>query len=230
MKRVLVVEDCADQQELVARALGDEYRLAQSASLREARRALEREVPDLVLLDVSLPDGSGYRFCCELRDDPRTRALPVIFLTGRGEAVDKAMAFSLGADDYVEKPFHPLELRARMQARLRPRDSGVLRAGALEIHPGAYRAFAVERGVRRELDLTPREFRILHLLASHPDRVFSRGQLLAAVWGDTQVTERTVDTHISNLRSKLGAAGRGLETLRGAGYRLRAPATFVQIS
>lgn len=230
MKRVLVVEDCADQRELVARALGDEYRVEMSESLREARRALGRQLPDLVLLDVSLPDGNGYRFCCELRDEPGTRALPVIFLTGHGEPVDKAMAFSLGADDYLEKPFHPLELRARMQARLRSREPGALRSGALEIQPETFRAFAVERGARRELDLTPREFRILHLLTSHPDRVFSRGQLLEAVWGGTQVTERTVDTHISNLRGKLGAAGRGLETLRGAGYRFRPSPAKIQDS
>lgn len=222
METVLAIEDCEDQQRLIAQTLAGECSVEAVGTLGDARSSLSVRLPDIILLDVGLPDGDGFRFCAELQDDPRTQRIPVIFLTSRHEAADKAMGFSLGAEDFVEKPCEPVELRARVRARLRRagRAEEVLRKGSLELQAALYRAFHVDdSGERRELELTPKEFRLLHLLARDEGRVFTRRQILEALWGDVVVSERTVDTHLSNLRGKLGVCGSCLQAVRGAGYR-----------
>ena len=221
MARILVVEDCPDSRALVESSLVDhELRLADSVAAAE--RTLDEARFELVLLDLGLPDGDGFQICQRLQQGAETRDLPVIFLTASSELHDKVLAFQLGADDYVVKPFHPAELRVRVEARLRRarREAAneVLKLGELRLEPERFRA---ERADGAELDLTPRELRLLHLLARRREQVVSRAQILEGLWGDIVVSARTVDTHVYNLRRKLGSSRVVIEGVRGLGYRLR---------
>jgi two-component system alkaline phosphatase synthesis response regulator PhoP len=227
MWKALVVEDCADTRRLIARALAGLCEIIEARGVREADLRLEQHRPDLVLLDVSLPDGDGYELCSRLQGNEETAHVPIVFLTARSASQDKVVAFSLGADDYVSKPFDPLELRARVSARLAKHQAhterkGHLRRGALRIDLDSFRAYlVVEGGEENELALTRHEFRILHTLASQPERVFTRAQLLERVWSNVAVGPRTVDAHVSNLRRKLGPQSECIESIRGVGYRFR---------
>jgi two-component system phosphate regulon response regulator PhoB len=178
-------------------------------------------VPDLVLLDLMLPDISGKKVCRRLRADPKTRDVPIVMLTARGEEADRVEGFEVGADDYVTKPFSPRELVLRLQARLRRAATGEtserLALGALVIDLGAHRAYVAGQ----ELELTALGFKLLHHMMSRAGRVQSREQLLADVWGVKSPLEtRTVDTHVMRLREKLGEARSYLEPVRGVGYRM----------
>jgi len=235
MARILVVEDSSEERHLIARALASGERLVFAASVAEGLERLRSEVFDLALLDVTLPDGDGFQLLSLLRNDERLGELPVVFLTARSATPDKVLAFSLGAEDYLEKPWDPQELRARVQARLRrlqaaSEQAPVLRRGDLCLDLGSYRLFACSGDVETELELTPHEFRLLYRLASREDQVFDRAHLLEAVWGSTVVTERTVDTHVYNLRRKLGPYGRCIESVRGVGYRFRSGLASVEES
>jgi two-component system phosphate regulon response regulator PhoB len=221
---VLVVEDSPEVVALVERALAGEVRLRVARSLAEARATIRAERLDLILLDISLPDGEGFELCGELRSTPETKDVPVVFLTGRGGIVDKLAAFSLGADDYIVKPFDPLELLVRVRTRLersrhRDRSDEVLRVGDLEINVASMKVGLVQGGAARPILLTSVQFRLLYHLASHERQVFDRAQLIRAVWNGAVVCERTVDTHLSNLRRKLGPLADYLESVRGVGYR-----------
>jgi two-component system, OmpR family, phosphate regulon response regulator PhoB len=225
---VLAVEDSIDEQLRLGRVLEPHLHVVFEKTLEGALRRLESDAVDLVLLDVSLPDGDGFQLCSMLRGDDRFRGLPVIFLTSRSETRDKVLAFSLGAEDYVEKPYDALELRARIQAKLRrARGEGaqaeLLCRGDLQLHAPSLRASLRDGARTTPLDLTPHEFRLLYHLAAGEDRVFTRLQLLEAVWGPTIVVERTVDTHVCNLRRKLGPYRDCVESIRGVGYRFRRP-------
>ena len=226
MRHILVVEDSADARELIRCALGEDYELSLAASLAQAREWLRRQTPDLILLDLRLPDGMGFELCAELQAHATTCNIPLVFLTSIGETPSKVMAFSLGADDYVEKPFVPEELLARVARRLRkPRESAraIATIGSLRVDPARFRAtLAADAGIR-VLDLTPHEFRLLFELASRGGEVATRAELLEAVWGGTSVSERTLNTHIWNLRRKLGGQAPRIEAVRGVGYRLRWP-------
>ena len=221
---VLVVEDEPAIQELIAINL--EYAGHSVLRARDAEEATQmvREVlPDVVLLDWMLPGQSGPAFARSLRDNERTRDIPIIMLTARGTEADKISGLESGADDYVTKPFSPRELMARIKAVLRRRspqltDEAVEIAG-LRLDPVTHRVSADAQ----PLELGPTEFRLLHFLMTHPERVHSRTQLLDQVWGDhVFVEERTVDVHIRRLRKSLEPAGcdRLVETVRGSGYRL----------
>lgn len=226
MPTVLAVEDCSDERRRLARALEPHLSVVFADSVEGAFERLAQDPVDLILLDVSLPDGDGFQLCSLLREDEAFRRLPIVFLTARAETRDKVHAFSLGAEDYVEKPYDALELRARIHAQLRRagRDADeLLCRGDLRLHAPSYRASLAGGGRVTDLDLTPHEFRLLYHLASAEDRIFTRGQLLEALWGPTVVTERTIDTHISSLRRKLGAQRHCVETVRGVGYRFRRP-------
>ena len=175
------------------------------------------------MLDIGLPDGDGHRLCARLQADERTRNVPVVFLSGSDQIRDKITAFSLGAEDYIEKPFDPAELRARIEARLtkvraRRELAHVLERPGLRLHVEELRAFGIEGGSSRRIDLTPNEFRVLHYLARFEGRVFTRKQILDAVWGDVVVSERTVDSHICSLRRKLGPGRDCVQSVRGLGY------------
>jgi two-component system phosphate regulon response regulator PhoB len=224
---ILVVDDEPDISALVAYHLAREsYRVRTASSGPEAIRAAEVERPDLVILDLMLPGMSGLQVLEELRKRPETQEIPVILLTARREEQDRITGLSLGADDYVAKPFSPQELILRVGAVLRrvqqapPAGKGgkVVRVGPFTVDAGAARAEVDDR----ELDLTPTEYRLLLTLMERRGRVQSRRQLLEAVWEVTaNIATRTVDMHVQRLRNKLGDQAEWIETVRGFGYRFR---------
>lgn len=230
---VLIVEDEPAILELVAVNLEHAgYETLRAASAEDAGRLLADILPDLVLLDWMLPGQSGVALARRLRGDARTRELPIIFLTARAEEPDKIAGLEAGADDYITKPFSTKELLARIRAVLRRRkpqhgDAPVEIAG-LRIDPLAHRV----TGNGEVLNFGPTEFRLLHYLMTHPNRVYSRAQLLDEVWGDhVFIEERTVDVHIRRLRAVLARTGHDalIETIRGSGYTLRSDqATFAR--
>jgi two-component system phosphate regulon response regulator PhoB len=222
---------CDDERDLLSvldfnlRAAGFETILATRGE--EALLALKRRIPDLVLLDLMLPDLPGTEICRRIKSDPRTRHVPVVMLTAKGEEVDRVVGFELGADDYVTKPFSVRELVLRLKAVLRRASGGRSleqpreQVGPIRVDVEAHRAFA--DGV--EIELTPLEFRLLTTFMSRLGRVQSREQLLEDVWEmSPDVETRTVDTHVKRLREKLGAGRDLLETVRGIGYRMIDPA------
>jgi two-component system phosphate regulon response regulator PhoB len=228
MSSVLVVEDESAIAELIAinlRHAGFEVTLASDAE--QAQAAVDRVLPDLVLLDWMLPGLSGVQLAKRWRADARTKALPVIILTARAEEGDKITGLDAGADDYLTKPFSTKELMARIRAVLRRKapealDSAVEIAG-LHLDPATRRVTRRVGDELREVKVGPTEFRLLHFFMSHPERVHSRAQLLDRVWGDhVFIEERTVDVHVKRLREALAPVqGSSLiETVRGAGYRM----------
>ena len=223
--RVLLVEDEANLRSSLSFILDREgFRVASAASGEEALELARAEAPDLVVLDVNLPGLDGYEICERLRRDPCTAKALVIMVTARAAVEDIVRGFETRADDYLTKPFHPKVLLARLQALLRRRvGSGApapparVRFGPLEVDPASREA----RLQGKRLELTRTEFDLLHLLAAHPQRVFSRAAILDHVRGDEpEPTERAVDFQVSSLRRKLGEAGALICTVRGVGYKL----------
>ena len=221
---ILIVEDEAALSTLLAYNLEKEgFTVRVAADGEQAIEALAEEQPDLVLLDWMLPHLSGIEICRRIRRDPATRELPVIMLTAKGEEADRIRGLDTGADDYVTKPFSPAELIARVRALLRRARPAVgadeLTAGDIVMDLAAYRV----RIGGAEVELGPTEFKMLRHFMEHPGRVYSRDQILDAVWGrDINVEDRTVDVHIGRLRKALRAAcGHDpIRTVRGAGYSL----------
>jgi two-component system, OmpR family, phosphate regulon response regulator PhoB len=188
-----------------------------------AQRELDAVLPDAILLDWMLPGQSGLALARKWRADGRTKSVPILMLTARGDEPDKVAGLDAGADDYITKPFSTQELLARIRAVLRrraPEQAGqAVTIGELQLDPATHRV--VWRG--RPVKLGPTEFKLLSYLMRHPERVHSRSQLLDKVWGDhVFIEERTVDVHVKRLRESLGTAGSLIETVRGAGYRLAA--------
>jgi len=225
-KRILVVEDETDISELIRYNLEKAgYAVTTARSGEHALEAARAAPPDLVLLDLMLPGIDGLTVCRQLKAQPATREVPVIMVTARGEERDVVRGLSLGADDYVAKPFSPAVLVARVEAALRrgggapaPETEAPLVVHGLEIHPGRHEVKV--GGV--PVTLTRTEFQILALLARRPGWVFSRSQIIGAIRGKAHgVTDRSVDVQIVSLRRKLGALGNVIETVRGVGYRMR---------
>ncbi|MFZ0641265.1 MAG: response regulator [Candidatus Acidiferrales bacterium] len=222
--RILVVEDDKDIVELVRYNLEkDGYQITACGDGATGLAQIRKSPPDLLLLDLMLPKLSGLEICKEIRRDDRLGRLPVLMLTARGEEADRVVGLELGADDYVTKPFSPRELVARVKALLRRvqppgEEAKLLEIGALRVDPISYRA----QREGRTLPLSTLEFRLLYYLASRPNRVFSRDQLLDAVWGtDRFVTPRSVDVYVRRLREKVERNPEKpeyLKTVRGAGY------------
>jgi two-component system phosphate regulon response regulator PhoB len=221
---ILVVEDEPAIQELIAVNLEYAGHRVQRAHSAAEADALIREIrPDLILLDWMLPDVAGTVLARKLRADARCKDIPIIMLTARAQEQDKIEGLDAGADDYITKPFSPKELMARIKAVLRRRapqlTDDLIDIGGLQLDPATHRV----AGAGKELRLGPTEFKLLHFFMTHPERVYSRMQLLDQVWGDhVFVEERTVDVHIRRLRQALEGSGhdRLIETVRGAGYRL----------
>ncbi|MFZ3083604.1 phosphate regulon transcriptional regulator PhoB [Rhodoferax ferrireducens] len=222
---VLIVEDEPAIAELIAVNLRHNgFRPTWAMDSASAQRELDAVLPDVILLDWMLPGESGLTLAKRWRAHPRTKAIPIIMLTARGDETDRVAGLDAGADDYIAKPFSTKELLARMRAVLRRRApeqvGGVVSVGALSLDTATYRVtFAGQ-----PLKLGPTEFKLLQYLMSHAERVHTRGQLLDKVWGDhVFIEERTVDVHVKRLREALGPqAGQMIETVRGAGYRLTA--------
>jgi two-component system phosphate regulon response regulator PhoB len=223
---ILVVEDEPAIQELIAYNLKQAgHQTLRADNAEQALNLVSNALPDLVLLDWMLPGLSGIEFARRLRADKRTRAVPIIMLTARSEEQDKLSGLESGADDYITKPFSPRELTARIKAVLRRRapqmTDDVVQMGGLRLDPGIHRV----TGNSQPVELGPTEFRLLHFLMTHPERVHSRTQLLDQVWGDhVFVEERTVDVHIRRLRKALEPTrlDRLVQTVRGTGYRFSA--------
>lgn len=224
MACILIVEDEVDLRDMLGESLEQSgFRIVVAGSIGEARRQLEQHLPDLVLLDWMLPDTTGIAWLRQIRSIDRFRRLPVIMLTARGEVGDRVSGLDSGADDYLVKPFSIKELQARIRAQLRkqPGDGQQEQyvAGDLVLDPITHR---VTTGAV-EIVLGPTEFRLLQHFLMHPERVYSRSQLLDAVWGQQVfIEERTVDVHIRRLRKTLEPAGKAalIQTVRGTGYRL----------
>ena len=223
---ILIIEDEQELAATLSYALqrdGYTTRLAESG--REALEAVEREpLPDLIMLDLMLPDMSGTEICRRIRSSEKVRHIPVIMVTAKGEEIDRVVGFEVGADDYVVKPFSVREMLLRVRAVLRRRQQSdshpqLITFGVLRIDEGAHRAWAGEE----ELSLTALEFRLLTTLLGRKGRVQTRDTLLSDVWNmDPGMTTRTVDKHVQRLRYKLGEAADYIETIRGVGYRFTA--------
>ena len=220
---ILVVEDEPSIQELIAANLQHAgHQVLRAYDTEEAERKVREVLPDVVLLDWMLPGMSGVQFARKLRADERTKDVPIIMLTARGEEHDKIAGLEAGADDYVTKPFSPRELQARIKAVLRRRAPQMTEdpvdIEGLRLDPITHRVL----GNGSPVDLGPTEFRLLHFFMTHPERVHSRAQLLDQVWGDhVFVEERTVDVHIRRLRCALEPSCHDglVQTVRGSGYR-----------
>lgn len=229
MTRVLIVEDEPAIAELIAvnvRHAGFDPDVVSDGIAAQA--SMDRALPDLVLLDWMLPGASGATLARRWRMNPRTRSLPIIMLTAKGDEADKVAGLDAGADDYVTKPFSPNELMARIKALLRrnaPQSAELpVEAAGIKLDPSTHRVTALTADGRDQvIKLGPTEFKLLHYFLSHAQRVHSRAQLLDKVWGDhVFIEERTIDVHVKRLREALSVAGResAIETVRGVGYRL----------
>jgi len=226
MATILVVEDEPAIQELITLNLEQSgYSPLRANDAEQAIELVRDELPDLVLLDWMLPGMSGIEFARRLRADRRTQDVPIIMLTARAEEHDKLSGLETGADDYITKPFSPRELNARIRALLRRRapqtTDDIVEVSGLKLDPVSHRV----SGNGKPLTLGPTEFRLLHFMMTHPERVYSRAQLLDHVWGDhVFVEERTVDVHVRRLRKALEQTDhdRLIDTVRGAGYRFSA--------
>ena len=224
LPRVLVVEDEPSIAELIAVNLRHNgFAPTVVFDGASAQREVDAVLPDVILLDWMLPGESGVQLARRWRQQERIKTVPIIMLTARTEETDKVQGLDAGADDYVTKPFSTQELLARIRAVLRRRAPEIVndtvQLGELSLDAATYRV----THAGRELKVGPTEFKLLHYLMKHPERVHTRGSLLDRIWGDhVFIEERTVDVHVKRLRESLGVAGTMIETVRGAGYRLTA--------
>ncbi len=222
MATILIVEDEEDLRQVLSFNLESAgHRVLTAERGAEGLRLARDENPDLLLLDVMLPDVTGLDICRQIKSDSATKHICVVMLTARGEEIDRVVGFELGADDYVTKPFSVRELNLRISAILRRNvapvsDEAVVEFGVLRLDRAGYRAWVEGK----EVELTALEFNLLITLFDRRDRVQSRATLLEDVWGmSSEVTTRTVDTHVKRLREKLSVARDYIETVRGVGYR-----------
>jgi two-component system phosphate regulon response regulator PhoB len=223
---ILLVEDEPGIQELLKFNLAQAgHSVTAAGDAEHALKFLKSTLPDVILLDWMLPGMSGIDLCKRLRSDERYQPIPIIMLTARGEERDKVLGLDTGADDYITKPFSPRELVSRIKAVLRRRAPQMtdepVEVNGLRLDPTSHRV----QGRGQALELGPTEFRLLHFFMTHPERVYSRTQLLDQVWGDDVfVEERTVDVHIRRLRLALEPSGHAelIQTVRGSGYRFSA--------
>lgn len=224
MPRILIVEDESAIAELIAVNLRHNgFQPTWAMDSETAQRELDAVLPDVILLDWMLPGESGLSLARKWRKDPRTKEVPILMLTARGDESDRVAGLDAGADDYIVKPFSTKEMLARIRAVLRRRApeqaGGSVAIGGLLLDASTHRVSYDGQ----MLKMGPTEFKLLHYLMKNAERVHSRGQLLDKVWGDhVFIEERTVDVHVKRLREALGVAGALIETVRGAGYRLTA--------
>ncbi len=227
MKKILVVEDCVEIQVLLRGVLGKQYDMVFAGSIDAAIKAVNLHAFDLIIVDIGLPDGDGFHLCSQFKEDDSTADVPLIFLTMKASLSDKITGFSLGADDYIVKPFEPLELRARIESKFKSSKNKVreiVTKGSLKINIPYQKAFVIEDGQESDLNLSPNEFRLFYYFVSHEGHVLTRAQLLEKVWGtEINVTERTVDSHVYTLRKKLKSHASFLESVFGEGYRFSFP-------
>jgi two-component system phosphate regulon response regulator PhoB len=224
LPRILIVEDESSIAELISVNLRHNgFQPVWAMDAESAQKELDEILPDVILLDWMLPGESGLTLARRWRVAARTKSVPILMLTARGDESDRVAGLDAGADDYIIKPFSPRELLARIRAVLRRRvpesAGGAVKIGDLQLDADTYRVSWQEK----PLKIGPTEFKLLQYMMRHPERVHTRGMLLDKVWGDhVYIEERTVDVHVKRLRESLGEAGSMIETVRGAGYRLTA--------
>ncbi len=222
LPRILIVEDESPIAELISVNLRHNgFQPVWAMDAESAQRELDEILPDVILLDWMLPGESGLALARRWRSATRTKAVPILMLTARGDEADRVAGLDAGADDYIVKPFSPRELLARIRAVLRRRvpesAGGLVKIAELQLDADTYRVSWQDK----PLKVGPTEFKLLQYLMRHPERVHTRGMLLDKIWGDhVYIEERTVDVHVKRLRESLGDAGAMIETVRGAGYRL----------
>ena len=222
---IFIIEDEKDIADLLEYNLAKEgYRIKQFSSGEAGLKAAQNDAPDLVILDLMLPGMDGLNVCKILKENDKTKHVPVVMLTAKSEEVDIVTGLEIGADDYITKPFSPRVVLARLRAVLRRKDdtkdapAKMIKIGDLTIHPGHHEVTVKNK----KIALTHTEFKMLHTLASRPGWAFTRYQLVNSIRGeDIVITDRTIDVHIAGLRKKLGSAGNNIETIRGVGYRFK---------
>jgi DNA-binding response OmpR family regulator len=225
MKRVLLIDDSLDCQTQIKKVIGDQFQLVVASTLIEANRLLQQSIFDMILSETHMPDGDGFQFCSDLKGKEAEQTTPVIFLSERGSITEKIKGFSVGADDYLVKPFEPLELEMRMKVRMRKNsDKNVqeqlLQKSDLILSVPYQKAILKELNQERDLRLTPTEFRLLYFFIKNEGQILTRNQLLSTVWSDdVHVLTRTIDKHISTLKKKLGSRSSYIQSVHSRGYR-----------
>lgn len=222
MKKVLIVDDDLENLQVVADMLRSEFQPFTASNGREGILAAVREQPDLILLDVNMPEMDGFDVCRRLREQPATRQIPIIMLTTASSLDSRVKGLDLGADDYITKPFQIRELRARIHARVRRhemdrKEESMVELGNLKLDSKSFQVWVEGANVK----LTRIEFELLRYFIEHANTVVDRQKLLGDLWPDAVVTNRTVDTHVANLRKKIKGFSYPLETIYGSGYILK---------
>jgi two-component system phosphate regulon response regulator PhoB len=222
-QRVLCIEDDPTIQTLVEASLLD-FEVVPAFSLKEAESKLSELNFAALLIDIQLPDGDGLRFLTKLVADPKYKKIPVLILSNQVAVSNKVLAFSLGAEDFVGKPFDPIELNARVTSKVKKRNAETEEAqtrklGNVLIDFTRHKAFMVAGGTEKDLGLTGIELKILSLLTRRLEQVYTREQIIDQVWGETYITDRTVDSHMAHLRQKIQETSLSVETAKGLGYR-----------
>jgi DNA-binding response OmpR family regulator len=224
--QILLIEESPESQSAVERSLvGSPCSIVIAENLNSALSKLEKGSFDLIILDVDLPDGDGIEFCGNLQTSEKHRHVPVLFVSRKAEVTFKCKAFSSGADDYIVDPFEPLELKARVEAKLhrlgqRRVDDTTFKRGSLTLNVPFQKAFVFDEGRQKDTGLTPIEFKILYLLAKSEGRIFTRSELLGEIWGsEPQVLEHNLYTHVYALRRKLMSMGNCIQSVPRVGYR-----------
>lgn len=224
MHKICLVEDHIDLQKIVQLSLGDYFQFFTAGNLKDAAALLQKQKVDLILLDVNLPDGTGFDFCVQLKNSLSTKDIPVIFLSGKNEPVDQVRGFALGAEDYVTKPFNTVELKARIEARIRQSQikspmAAIQTIGNFIFDREKQKAYTLKDGTKSDLNFTTFEYRLFYFLASNEGQVFNRTKLLQHVMDtNVHVNDETIYTHISSLRKKLGEFADVLECIPRVGY------------
>ncbi len=223
MPTVLVLEDQEENFRLIKHALDGCYNLRWATTLEDAKK-LAAENFDAALVDIVLPDGDGFQFCYWLRAQDRFASKAVLFLTAQNTSESRITGFTVGADDYISRPFNPTELKTRLDSKIKRFGRGAatyLEASGIRLDLKGQRAFIESQGNTSEVELTAIEFKILSMLVTDPNKVIHRDEMLNHVWGDgVYVYPRSVDTHISKLRRKLGPMAQSIESVHGVGYKL----------
>lgn len=221
--KILSIEDDLTIQALIEQSLKD-CDIVTSANLHDAEKELSKTIFDAVLIDIELPDGDGLKFYTRMIHDKNLKEIPTLFISSHDDISNKLIAFSFGAEDFITKPFNPLELNARVSSKIKKKqneldDKKIRKVGDLKIDFNRQNVFQNIKGKENSLDLTSIEFKILTLLTNRSEQIYSREQILDSVWGNTAITDRTVDSHIAHLRTKISNSSVIIETVKNFGYR-----------
>lgn len=226
LPRILLVDDAEQTHLILNEVFFNEASLSSVFNLSDASKIFEKEIFDLVLLDIMLPDGNGLEYFADLQKQPSFQNTPVIFLTGKSEFSAKSMGFNLGAEDYIVKPFNPEDVKLRCLSKVRKfqqfsKQPMQQTFGHLRLDLQAQLVFKKSTSGEIDLQLTPTEFKLLHFLSKNVDHVYSRSQIIEAVWGTgTHIIDRTVDTHLASLRKKIRETSVSIKAVHGQGYKL----------